>query len=127
LNRKAQSEPERGGTRVKAILTLLIVAAMIFAAVKIVPAYFDNYQFQDSMQSEARFALSYPKKDADQVRQDLWRKAQDLSIPLAREEDIKVSMDQTNVDISVDYSIPVDLKVYQFTLQFHPHADNHTI
>jgi Domain of unknown function (DUF4845) len=127
LNRKAHSERQRGGSRVRALLTLVIVGAMIFAAVKIVPAYFENYQFQDSMQSEARFALSYPKKDADQVRDDLWRKAQDLSIPLAQKEDIKVSMDQTDVDISVDYSVPVDLKVYQFTLQFHPHADNHTI
>jgi Domain of unknown function (DUF4845) len=100
---------------------------MIFAAVKIVPAYVENYQFQDSMQSEARFALSYPKKNADQVRDDLWRKAQDLSIPLAQKDDIKVMMDDTNVTISVDYSVPVDLKLYQFSLQFHPHADNHTI
>jgi hypothetical protein len=127
LNGKAQAARERGGSRVKTLLTLLIVGAMIFAAVKIVPAYVDNYQFQDSMQSEARFALSYPKKNADQVRDDLWRKAQDLSIPLAQKDDIKVMMDDTNVTISVDYSVPVDLKVYQFSLQFHPHADNHTI
>lgn len=125
--RKEQSQRERGGSRLKGLLALVIVGAMIFSAIKIVPAYFNNYQFQDSMQSEARFALSYPKKDADQVRNDLWRKAQDLSIPLAQKEDIKVSVDQSNVTISVDYSVPVDLKVYQFTLQFHPHADNHTI
>ncbi|HKS65816.1 MAG TPA: hypothetical protein VJR26_01135 [Candidatus Acidoferrales bacterium] len=125
--RKEQSQRERGGSRLKGLLALVIVGAMIFSAIKIVPAYFNNYQFQDSMQSEARFALSYPKKDADQVRNDLWRKAQDLSIPLTQKEDIKVSVDQSNVTISVDYSVPVDLKVYQFTLQFHPHADNHTI
>ena len=34
----------------------------------------------------------------------------------------------TEAWISVlDYSVPIDLSVYQFTLQFHPHADNHTI
>jgi hypothetical protein len=109
------------------VLALLIVGAMIFSAVKIIPAYFANYQLQDSMQTEARFALSYPKKDADQVRNDIWRKVQDLSIPVAQEDAIKVTEDDANVTISLDYSVPVDLKVYQFTLQFHPHADNHTI
>ena len=36
-------------------------------------------------------------------------------------------LDNGSVDISLDYSVPIDLAVYQFTLQFHPHADNHTI
>lgn len=118
---------EHGGSRLNLVITLLIVGFLIFAAVEIVPAYVNNYQFQDSMQSEARFALSYPVKNADDIRNDLWRKAQDLSIPLATKDDIKVTETQSDVEISVDYSVPVNLKVYQFTLQFHPHADNHTI
>jgi len=109
------------------MLTLLIVGFLIFAAVEIVPVYVNNYQFQDSMQSEARFALSYPVKSAEDIRNDLWRKAQDLSIPLATKDDIKVTETSSDVEINVDYSVPVNLKVYQFTLQFHPHADNHTI
>ena len=124
---RGQRDGERGGSRTNLVIALLIVACMIFVAVKILPPYFANYQFQDSMQSEARFANSYPKKDAGQIRDDLWRKAQDLSIPLASEDDIKVTDDGSLIDISADYSVLVDLKVYQFTLQFHPHADNHSI
>jgi Domain of unknown function (DUF4845) len=128
VKRRAQQSIERGGSRASLIITLLIVGSMIFAAVKIIPAYANNFQLQDSMQSEARFALAgYPTKNADDIRNDIWRKAQDLSIPLASKDDIKVTEDQGIVNISVDYSVPVDLKVYQFTLQFHPHADNHTI
>lgn len=122
-----QSGNERGGSRVNLVLTLVIVGCMVFVAWKILPPYFANYEFQDSMQSEARFANSYPKKNAEDIRNDLWNKAQDLSIPLSGKDDIKVSDDGSLVNISVDYSVPVDLKVYQFTLQFHPHADNHTI
>ena len=118
---------EHGGSRLNLMLTLLIVGFLIFAAVEIVPVYVNNYQFQDSMQSEARFALSYPVKSAEDIRNDLWRKAQDLSIPLATKDDIKVTETSSDVEINVDYSVPVNLKVYQFTLQFHPHADNHTI
>lgn len=124
---RAQQKRERGGSRINLVITLLIVGFLVFAAVKIVPAYVNNYQFQDSMESEARFALSYPTKNPEDIRNDLWQKAQDLSIPLASKDAIKVTEDQQNVTISVDYAVPVDLKVYQFTLQFHPHADNHTI
>ncbi|MGH9735115.1 MAG: hypothetical protein ACRD8A_11070 [Candidatus Acidiferrales bacterium] len=127
MKRRAWQHGQRGRSRVSLVITLVIVAAMIFAAVKIVPAYFANFQLQDSMQTEARFALSYPPKDADQIRSDVWQKVQDLSIPLDTKDEIQVIENAGAVNISIDYSVPVDLKVYQFTLQFHPHADNHTI
>ena len=119
---------ERGGSRLKLLITLVIVGFLIFTAVEVVPIYVNAYQFQDSMESEARFALSgYPIKSADDIRSDLWAKAQDLSIPLNSKDDIKVTEVQQDVEININYSVLVDLKVYQFSLQFHPHADNHTI
>jgi len=120
---------ERGGSKLNVILPLLILGAMIFAIAKIVPAYFANYQFQDAIQTEAKFALTgYPKKNLDDLREDVYKKAQELDIPAERES-IRVAVDAARgyVDIGLDYSVPIDLKVYQFTLQFHPHADNHTI
>jgi len=120
---------ERGGSKLNLIITLLVVAAIIFAGVKLVPVYFANYQFQDAMQTEARFALSsYPKKSIDDIRDDIFKKAQELSIP-TKKESIRVIVDGTsgNVDISVDYIVTVDMAVYQWTHEFHPHADNHTI
>jgi hypothetical protein len=118
---------ERGGSKFSLILTLLIVGALGFTAVKIVPVYVEAYQFQDSIEAESRFALTgYPKKSVDDIRDDIYKKAQELDIP-AKREDIHVSVTNGSVDIGTDYSVPIDLKVYQCTLQFHPHADNHTI
>jgi hypothetical protein len=118
---------ERGGSKLSLVLTLAILGAMVFSAVKIVPVYFANYQFQDAIQTESRFALTgYPKKGEDDVREDVWKKGQELGIPVKR-EDIRVTMGEGRVDIGLDYAVPIDLAVYQFTLQFHPHADNHTI
>jgi len=121
--------PERGGSKLNVILPLLILVAMIFVISKIVPVYFANYQFQDAIQTEAKFALTgYPKKSLDDLRDDVYKKAQELEIPAERES-IRVAVDASRgyVDIGLDYSVPIDLKVYQFTLQFHPHADNHSI
>jgi hypothetical protein len=118
---------ERGGSKLNLILTLAFIGAMLFICIKVAPVYFANYQFQDSIESESRFALTgYPKKGADDIREDILKKSQDLGIPL-KKEDIRVVVSNGSVDIGVDYSVPIDLLVYQWTPQFHPHADNHTI
>jgi hypothetical protein len=118
---------ERGGAKLNLVITLVILGAMAFAAVKIVPVYFANYQMQDSMNSESRFALTgYPKKGPSDVQDDILKKAQDLGIP-AKRDDIVVLMDNGSVSITLDYSVTIDLAVYQWTHQFHAHADNHSI
>ena len=119
---------ERGSSRMNLVLTLAVLGAMVLAAVKIVPAYFANYQFQDSLETESRFAITgYPKKSVDDIRDDVWNKAKELEIPLADKGDIKITIDRANVNIATDYTVPVDLIVYKFNLEFHPHADNHTL
>jgi uncharacterized protein DUF4845 len=101
---------------------LLILAAMAFAAFKIVPAYFADYQLNDAMTTEARFAQVNRKGAAD-VQDDIWKKVQELGIP-AKKEDIVVVTDQGSVKISLSYTVPVDLVVTQKDLQFHDQADN---
>ncbi len=126
MNRSNQNS-ERGGSRLSLILTLIIVVALGFTAVKIVPVYVEAYQFQDSIEAESRFALTgYPKKTIDDIRDDVYKKAVDLGVP-AKREDIVVTVTNGSVEIGTDYSVPIDLKVTQYTLQFHPHADNHSI
>ena len=118
---------EHGGSKLSLLFTLVIVGALIFTAFKIVPVYVVKYQMSDAIETESRFALaSYPKKNADDIRNDVLKKAQDVGVPVKR-EDIQVTVTNLGVDISLDYTVPIDLAVYQFTLQFHLHADNHTI
>jgi hypothetical protein len=106
-------------------MMLIVLGAMAFAAFKIVPAYFADYQLKDSMVTEARFAM-VNRKGATDVQDDIWKKVQELGIP-AKKDDIVVMSDQGNVRISVNYTVPVDLVVYQYSLQFHPEADNKPI
>jgi hypothetical protein len=118
---------ERGSSKINTILTLAALVAIVFVGVKVVPPYFAKYQFQDSIETESKFALSaYPRKGIEDIRDDVFKKAQDLDIPLKREA-IRVIVTNGSVDIGADYTVPVDLLVYQFTLDFHLHADNHNI
>lgn len=107
------------------LLTLLVVGFLIFSAVSIVPALFAKYQLQDAIETESRFAI-VDRKGENDIREDVWKKMQELEIP-ATKDAIRVSVAQRDVSITVDYSVPVDLKVYQFNMEFHPHADNHTL
>ncbi|HXX45440.1 MAG TPA: hypothetical protein VEJ38_11975 [Candidatus Acidoferrales bacterium] len=126
---RRRQDGERGGSKLNTLITLVVLGAMIFAGVKIVPVYFANYQLQDAMQTEARFALSsFPKKGPDDLRDDIYKKVQELDVP-AKKEAIKATMDPASgsVDLSLDYSVTIDLKLYQWVKLFHLHADNHSI
>jgi hypothetical protein len=107
------------------ILALAVLGAMAFAAVKVVPPYFVNWQFQDAIETEARFAIAN-RKTEDQVRDDVFKKMKELEIP-AKRDDVRISLADGFVNIQVNYSVPVDLQVYQFKIDFHSHADNRTI
>ena len=59
----------------------------------------------------------------EQVKQAVLAEAQKEDLPVEA-EDIKVEGNAGNIHINVDYSVTVDLKVYQWTLNFHPAASN---
>lgn len=77
------------------------------------------------MKTEARFAI-VNRKAANDVQDDIWKKIQELGIP-AKKDDIQVITGEGSVQINVVYAVPVDLLVYQYSLQFHPQADNKAI
>ena len=116
---------QRGGSRVKLFLTLALLGSMIFAGIKILPIYVNNYQMQDAIESEARFAIGN-RLGAKDIRDNVWKKVNEIGIP-ADQDSLKVTANQGAVQISLDYSVPVDLLVYKFTLDFHDHADNRSI
>ena len=113
---------ERGGANLKAIIWTIILVAFIYGAAMVLPVLINEYQFQDSLQSIARFA-SVNRKSIEQIRQQVLEEAMKEDLPV-QAEDVKVIANAGNVHIDVDYSVTVDLKVYQWTLNFHPAASN---
>jgi len=121
LNRRTQ----KGAGKLKTILYLTVLLAAIFAAVKILPAYVADYQLSDKMQELARFAIVNHYSE-EQIRDNVYRAMQDLGIP-AKREDIKITANQAVVKISLEYSVPVDLIVYQMELHFTPSSEGKSL
>ena len=116
------SRSQRGGGTIKAILWSAILIYGAFVAYKILPAYVAEYQLADKMQEQARFSV-VNRYSEEQVRDNIFKVVKDLEIPVKREE-IKVVSNQDVVKISMDYTVPVDLLVYQLNLHFTPSSEN---
>lgn len=119
-------QPERGSSRFRALLTLAFVGICIFLGIKIIPVLVNNYQLVDSMKEEARYA-GVNRRDPELIRDDMYKKMKELDIP-AKREDVHVEMIGPSMfQISLDYTVVVDLRVYQLSLNFHPQADSNSI
>jgi len=116
---------ERGGSYIKALVWLAIFAAFVFSAIKTVPVYWAKYMLEDSMREEARFALAN-RRDPEQVRIDVYKKARELGVP-AKMEDIRVENAEGAVRITVNYPVVIDLLVYQWRQEFHSTADSNSV
>ena len=113
---------QAGGSRLKAIVWTAILASFVYVCIRVAPLYMDDFQFRDTMQTVARFA-SVNRESPDQVRKKLLQEAEKAEMPI-RLEDIKVVSRGGRIDIDVNYSVTVDLLVYEWTLNFHPTASN---
>jgi hypothetical protein len=116
---------QNGKGNLTAIIFTLILAALGFVAVKVVPCLFNEYQFQDGIQDIARYA-SAMHQDTGKVREAVLKEAEKDDVPITT-KDLKIVGTGGNFRISADYSVTVDLKVYQWTLDFHPSVSNNSL
>ena len=123
---KLANRTERGGGSFSVILGLAVIAVVIFAAIKLLPAYISNYQFQDFIDNTARTATYSPISEAD-LKKQIMTRGKELGIPL---QDRQVAVKKVRggaVSIAITYEVPVDLIARQVVLRFEPSAGNTNI
>lgn len=108
---------ERGAGRLKTLVALLLIGILGFVISRVFPPYFANSQLADKMRQEARFADANNRTN-EQLRDAIYRTAQRSRIPI-RPEDIQIERTSEGTRISADYSVTVDLRVYQLVWDFH--------
>jgi len=111
---------QRGEGKLKAIIYTVILVTLVFLAIKLVPLYVAEYQLQDKMNEQAKFAV-VNRYSEDQIRDILMKVIQDLDIPATR-DDIKLSSTNHGVSISISYTVPVDFLSTRPTSPFLPQA-----
>ncbi len=118
-----QTPSDAGKGGIKAFLSLLFLAAVVFCAIKIIPVYVNNYELQGYLNNVAvQATVQSPPATPAAVQNEILAKAESLGLPVER-DNVKVSIGRT-VRINIDYSVYVDLEFYTVTLHFTPSAEN---
>jgi len=113
---------------IKLILIFGLLGGLVYVGAEVIPPYFANYEFQDSLENEARMG-TYSTRGEDTIRDAVFKRAQELEIPVTKEQ-IKVqrtgSQGNGAVSIETQYTVHVDLPGYPMDLDFHPQSKNKT-
>ena len=72
----------------KLVAGIFVMVASVYLIAVLAPPFFSNYQFEDAIRTEAQMD-TYNTKTEDQIRDAIFKKAQDLDVPVTREK-IKV-------------------------------------
>jgi len=113
---------------IKLILVFGLLGGLVYVGAEVIPPYFANYEFQDSLDTEARLG-TYSTRGDDVIRDAVFKRAQDLEIPITKDQ-IKVQrtgpQGNGSVFIETEYTVHVDLPGYPMDLDFHPQSKNKT-
>ena len=112
---------------VKLLGGFLLIVALIYCGFQVFPPEMANYAFSDDLRNIAMVGGSNPR----QTDQDLV----DAIMKKAREHDITLAPEQVTVQrigtpgapavyVAADYSVPVSLPGYSFSLHFTPSSGN---
>ena len=112
---------------VKAIIGFLAIIGCVYAGFQIVPPELSNYSFEDDLKSVAMMGGSNPHTTDQELIDSIIKKAQDHQITLTPES-VTIQRIGTPgspaVYVAADYSVPVSLPGYSFTLHFTPSSGN---
>ena len=113
----------RSGT--KGIITLVILVAAAYLAIKTIPVYVQNYELADYIQNLAVQA-TVSRTAAEDIQRTIVDKAHRLHLPVDF-DNVRVSSNTDGVKIAVDYKVQVDLQIYTLSLHFNPSAENRAL
>ena len=112
--------------KLKLLFGISCIVGVVYVCAELIPPYFSNYEFEDAIKEEATIS-TYSTKPEDAIRDTVFKKAQDLEIPITKDM-IKVhrvgSQGTGSVLIETHYTVHVDLPGYPLDLQFDPTTKN---
>src|ERR1700752_2965701 len=111
----------------KALFGILVFVAAVYLCWTVIPPELTNYSFQDDLKSIAMMAGANPHQTDQDILDSVLKKAQAHDITLTPEQ-VTVTRIGTPgslaVYVAADYSIPVNMPGYPFTLHFTPSSGN---
>jgi len=112
---------------VKALFGFLAIVAVVYACFQVIPPELTNYSFQDDLRNIAMVGGANPRQTDQEILDSIIKTAREHQITLAPEQ-VTIQRIGTPgapaVYVAADYSVPVTLPGYSFTLHFTPSSGN---
>jgi hypothetical protein len=105
----------RGFIRFKVLLTLAVVAGLVYCGIKLGPPYWNYLSMYDPVK-EAAMAVSRRTPEAE-VRAGLIARARATDVAL-EDEDIEILQRGNFLVVRVSWEVPLDVPMYRRTLRF---------
>ena len=123
METRVEARPSDSGVgSLKIIFVLLVLGAVAYVAIKTIPVYVNSYEVQDYIRQLA-IKASVERVRAEAVQDQVAAHAAEKDLPVTR-DNVKVTITGSKVRIDMDYTVPVDLKVYTLSLHFTPSSED---
>ena len=113
----------------KLVLGIGAIVATVYLIGMLAPPFFSNYQFEDSIKTIAQMN-TYSSKSEDAIREEIFKKAQELDVPVTKEQ-IKIvrvgSAYAGSISIEAPYTVHLNLPGYPLDLNFDPSSTNRSV
>ena len=106
---------ERGGTRLKFLIVMVILGAAAYAGYLYIPVQFDAYRFQDLMQRDVDMAVAQGSS-ASWVVDQLTKSAAEYNVP--PDAVITPSQQDNRMEVRVQFTRPIELPGYTYRYEF---------
>lgn len=115
----------RGGSRLRLVVWTAILVALVYGSYKVIPPYFANYQFEDDLHQEGLFSIG--KYNDDVLRERIFKDMQARDVDATKDAIHIQQNDARGLKVLVDYTVTVDLMVYNLQLHFTPSTNNQSL
>lgn len=105
----------KGFIRLKSLVTLVVLAGVVYLATKLGPPYWNYLAMQDPVK-EAAMAVSRRAPEAE-IRSSLIARARATDVTL-EEENIEILQRGNFAVVRVSWEVPLDMPMYRRALQF---------
>ena len=113
---------DSGVGSLKIIFVLLVLGAVAYVAIKTIPVYVNSYEVQDYIRQLA-IKASVERVKPEAIQDQVTAHAAEKDLPVTR-DNVKVTINGNKVRIDMDYTVPVDLRVYTLSLHFTPSSED---
>ena len=117
---------QSGKVKASFVLFLMVFSVCCYVGWKLIPPYIAEYELEDWMRTQTPYYLVNHMPD-DTLRAAIMKELQNRNLPSEKENVKIVANNSRSLNFEVDYTVPVDLGVYQTVLHFSPTADSQSL